>query len=196
MDNEAPRPPSDSKALFDLLAKRCGSSAKADLAVNQTRLRMGYEGQDSPVLFGMTLLETGVPLDDVAKNLRWQDFEEFCADLAKGAGFDVRKNVLLRQPRAQIDLVLGSYSWVASIDCKHWARLSSGGMRTLAAAQLRRSSLLRAKTLDDGRPIASAILTLLDPGERFANGVALVPITAFRDFLNSLDGIRDMLELL
>jgi hypothetical protein len=63
----------------------------------------------------------------------------------------------------------------------------------VAEDQHERSKLLR-KTMPDAPPIVSAIVTLSQQPERFVSGAAIVPLSALRSFLNSLDDYRGLLE--
>jgi hypothetical protein len=126
--------------------------------------------------------------------MTWKDFEEFCAQLLRSAGYAVKENVYLSRPRAQIDLVASGPIFVLSIDCKHWKRAPSlSSLERFAQAQLRRSRLLR-RSLDDTRPIISAILNLSEPEGTFVNGVAVVPLRALRNFIETVESYSDLLE--
>ncbi|HKT22663.1 MAG TPA: hypothetical protein VJR06_08660, partial [Nitrososphaerales archaeon] len=112
-----------------------------------------------------------------------------------GKGYRVRENIMLRKPRAQIDVLGVSEGVSVAVDCKHWARSSGRGvLGRLVEAQKARARRLH-DGLDDIGPIAPVILTLVDGGERFAGGGAVVPIFAFGDFLDSLDGLLEHIEL-
>ena len=112
----------------------------------------------------------------------------------RAGGYDVRENVYMSRPRGQIDLVASGPIYTISMDCKHWKRAPSArSLESLARAQLRRSRLLR-RSLDDPRPIVSAILSLSDPSERFVGGVAIVPLRVLRDFLDTVESYSSLLE--
>lgn len=80
------------------------------------------------------------------------------------------------------------------MDCKHWKRAPSrSALEGFALAQLRRSHLLR-KSLDDPRPIISAILSFSESAGGFVQGVAVVPLRSLRDFLKTVESYSGLLE--
>lgn len=181
--------------LFRMLSRRCGSDASAYAEIERLEFELGAHAPDaSRAMLAIALVGRGAPAETVSRHLTWREFECFCADIARAEGYSVKENLTLPRPRVQIDVVARSTSLAVAIDCKHWSRLSQGAMRSMAIAQLRRARLLRQKWKYDV-PIASAILTLGDSGERFCEGVAIVPIFTLRSFLHSVDGLTDLLEL-
>jgi hypothetical protein len=181
--------------LSGLLVRKCGSSTAAASCIEEVCLRLGIPSEEEKsVLAAVTLVTLGVSPEIVSRALSWRDFESFCADVALARGYDVRQNVTLRKPRAQVDVIARSGSIILTMDCKHWSRLGPSALRKIALAQLRRSRILR-QTLQAGqRPIASSILTLFDNQERFVEGVAIVPVITLPSFLQSLDSLTGMLE--
>jgi hypothetical protein len=64
-------------------------------------------------------ISMGAPIDEISRLLGWQDFESLAAEVLEKRDFDTTKNVILKNPRMQID-VIGIKSDVAIlIDCKH-----------------------------------------------------------------------------
>src|SRR3989442_323542 len=61
-------------------------------------------------------------LGEVAKALRWQEFELFAGECLRLAGFEARRNVRVKDEKRgwQIDVVGAKPPLVLSIDCKHW----------------------------------------------------------------------------
>jgi Holliday junction resolvase len=149
----------------------------------------------SPVCLAYALLRSGAQPEVVSRVLSWRDFEGLVGALLRAAGFEVRENLVLTKPRAQVDVVGYGISMVLSIDCKHYRREQGPSkLVKFARDQLRRSSLLRVKSKDP-RPIASVILTMSEPEGKFVEGVAVVPIRTFRSFLTTIDSNLDLLEL-
>ena len=182
--------------LYRLLMRKCGSPEAAEARLRETGMQFGITGNElTPTLAALALVSLGASSETVSRMLPWGDFESFCAGIALAQGYQVKKNVILKNPRAQIDFVARSASVIAAMDCKHWTRLGPSRMRTLALAQLKRSRLLRQMLKTDRLPIVSAIVTLFDNQERFAEGVAIVPVTALPNFLQALDSFTGMLEL-
>ncbi len=145
-------------------------------------------------LIALALCKAGRRPEEVSANLSWKEFETFCTELFKASGFEVRENVILTKPRAQVDMVAYGRSYVLSVDCKHWKRSHSPSVLTrFAKAQLRRSALLRRR-LGDAKPIVSAILTFSEPAGTFVEGVAVVPVRTLRSFLDSLETYSELLS--
>lgn len=141
------------------------------------------------------LLKMGAQPDEVSRLLSWREFEQLSAALLKVSGYEIKENVILTKPRAQLDIVAKGTSLVLNLDCKHYRRgHSPSSLAKLAAAQLKRSGLLRKKT-GDPRPIASVILCMSEPEGKFVEGVAVVPVRTLRSFLSSVDSFSDLLEM-
>ena len=160
-------------------------------------MELGLQEGDyvSPVCVAYSLLRSNLQADEVSRLVNWQDFERLTGALLRSSGYNVKENVYLRKPRAQIDVVATGPSVTLSIDCKHYRKEQGpSALGKVALAQLRRSLLLRRATTDP-RPIASVVLSMSEPEGKFVEGVAGVPVRTFRSFLNSLDSYRDLLEL-
>jgi hypothetical protein len=148
-----------------------------------------------PVLAALDLVASGVSGEEAARSLTWKDFEGFCAQLLRASGYVVKENVCLSRPRAQIDLVATGPLLIISLDCKHWKRTPSRSvLESFALAQLRRSRLLR-RSLDDPTPIASVILSFSESAGSFVEGVAVVPLRALRDFLETVESYSGLLQM-
>ncbi len=147
----------------------------------------------NPALVALALCQCGTSPEEVSASLTWREFESFCSELFRASGYDVRENVVLTKPRAQIDMVASGPSFVLSVDCKHWKRAHSpSALRGFARSQLRRSRLLRRGNANR-RPIVSVILSFSEPAGAFVDGVAVVPLRTLRSFLTSLESYSDLL---
>jgi Holliday junction resolvase-like predicted endonuclease len=182
--------------LISMLARRLGSPERAMQLLERNREALGVDTEATdPGLVAVSLCSIGVQPEEVSSLLSWKEFESFCGDLLRSAGYEVRENVRLRKPTAQIDLVATGASMVLSIDCKHWKRSASvSTLAKVAQDQRKRNGLLR-KTLSDSLPIASVIITLSQQAERFVDGAAVVPLYSLRSFLDSVEGYRELLVL-
>lgn len=148
----------------------------------------------SPVCVAYALLKLMVLPEEVSRLLSWREFEGLAGALLRAGGYDVRENVVLTKPRAQIDVVGYGTSFVLSVDCKHYRREPGpSALAKFALAQLKRSTLLRKKAAGS-RPIISVILTISEPEGKFVDGVAVVPIRTLRSFLTTIDSYRDLLD--
>ena len=183
--------------LFQLLLRRTGSAEGALSAIADVAFKLGTPGVVSmdEQLAGMALCARGEEIEMVSKHLTWKDFERFCSGILQGRGYGVRQNIFLRKPRAQIDVFGVSDSVSLAVDCKHWSRgAGHSSLVRIVEAQKARARRLR-ESLDDHGPIATVILVLVDEGDRFVSGGAVVPVFALGDFLDNVDAYRDQLEL-
>ncbi len=136
----------------------------------------------------------GLAAEEAAKHLDWKEFESFCAMLLGASGYSVVQNVLLKRPRAQIDIVASGPSTVLSIDCKHWQSAHpSSTLEEFAEAQKKRSAAYR-RVHPEVKPIMSVILSFSEPEGRFVDGVAIVPIRTLRNFLETVESYPGLLE--
>jgi Restriction endonuclease len=182
--------------LLDVLNLRLGRT-RVGKALHDAGTELGLQAAEytSPICAAYTLLKVNFQADEVSKLLSWQDFERLAGALLRASGYDVRQNIHLKKPRAQIDVVAAGPSMVLSVDCKHYRREQGrSSLEKVAEAQLRRSSLLR-KVTSDPRPIASVILGMSQPEGRFVGGVAVVPIRTLRSFLNSVESYAGEFDL-
>ncbi len=181
--------------LLGILQRKAPSGRRQSLDEARADLGLPEESSLSPVCVAYALLKLQTEPEEVSRLLSWRDFEGLAGALLRAGGFEVRKNVVLTKPRAQIDVVGYGSSTVLSVDCKHYRQEPGPSAQTkFAWAQLRRSALLRLKT-HDPRPIASVILTISEPEGKFVEGVAIVPVRTLRSFLTNLDSYRDMFDL-
>lgn len=181
--------------LVALLARRLGSRGSSLSFLERNREALGIDCElTDPGLVAISLCSLGVPADQVSSLLSWREFETFCGNLLRAAGFDVQENVRLRRPTSQLDLLATGTSLVLSVDCKHWKKgASPSALEKVARDQQRRNESLR-KRMPDAPPIVSVIITLAQQEQRFASGAAVVPLFALRSFLNSIDDYRGLLH--
>ena len=184
--------------LFQLLEKKTGSTDGALEAVADVAFRMG-SSKASPTdeeFAALALCAWGEEIEKVSRRLDWKDFERFCSGVLQARGYSVRRNIVLRRPRAQIDLFAASGGISLAVDCKHWSRPAGySGLAKQVEAQKARAVRLR-DTLDTMGPIAIVIVVLVDAGARFVDGGAIVPIFALGDFLDNVDAYRAELDFL
>ncbi len=171
-----------------MLERKAGSAEGASEAISRVAGLLGTVApspQDEQ-LAGFALCYRGETPEVVSKYLDWKDFERFASSIMRAKGFRVREDVHLRGPRAQIDVFGISDLVSVAVDCKHWKRPPGHqALVDLVEAQKGRARRLH-DSLDEVGPIAAVILVLVDPGERFVSGGAVVPIFAFADFLDNL----------
>jgi hypothetical protein len=183
--------------IYGLLVRKTGSETRAEELLSDLAMRLtaGHWLEKNRALCAMALCQLGYTPDQVARLLTWGEFEQFCANILRVSGFQVRHSIFLRKPRRQLDVLATSASFCLSIDCKHWDRsLSVGALSRIAKAQLSRSQMLR-RHLSLETPIATVILTLFPQDTRFAEGVAVVPLLSLSSFLESFEGLKGNLTL-
>lgn len=143
---------------------------------------------------GLALCARGESIETVSKYLSWRDFEGFCSGILRGRGFSVRENLVLRRPRAQVDILAVSSSFSLAVDCKHWSRPAGhSALARIVDAQKARAKRLR-DTLDSFPPVASVVVVLLDEETRFVNGGAVVPVFTLGSFVEGVEGFREALD--
>ena len=84
-------------------------------------------------------MKKGVLIDDISCQMNWQDFECLVAEILESKNFVTRKNIVLKKPRRQIDVVGSRLGVTMIIDCKHWKRYSSSALRNVVKNQIERS---------------------------------------------------------
>jgi hypothetical protein len=183
--------------LFQLLERKKGSAEAASEAISAAAEKLGVPNP-SPAderLAGLALCADGVMPETVSKHLGWKAFEGFCSDILRTKGYRVRENIYLRRPRAQVDVLGISDRISLAVDCKHWARSPGrGALGALVAAQKERARRLH-DSLDETEGIAAVILVVVDGGERFVEGGAVVPVFVLGDFLDNVEACRGLLDL-
>ncbi len=126
----------------------------------------------------------GLDAESASRELTWSEFEDFCAEAIAAAGYTVRRNVLLRRPRRQLDLLAESPTMGLSVDCKHWRRsLGTSTLERLALAQAERTRQYKTRLDAPEMGILPMLLTMVENEARVVSGVPVVPLVALRDFL-------------
>jgi len=189
----------ESTDFLSILRRRCGSEEvlAATLGALEEELGGGRTSESLNALAAIALIKRGLDAQTLAKGLKWEEFEEFCAGLFRASGYEVTRNIVLRKPRLQIDILARSNEIALSVDCKQWRKTAGGSaLMRFAKSQLARTEALRAKNMLGEAPCASLILTLTEEAPRFVQGVAIVPIFSLRSFLGSLYEFRENLRLM
>jgi Holliday junction resolvase-like predicted endonuclease len=147
---------------------------------NSTRFKLAFEA-----------VKLGA-LQQVARALTWQEFEEFAEECLQSVGFDTRKGVVVKDDsrRWQIDVIAKKGSMVLAVDCKHWespaydSKLTKAAEHQKSALQaLFRQMTLKGEVGKEGILGLPVILTLFEPRSRLANGAVAVSVERFADFL-------------
>lgn len=150
------------------------------------------------------LLEAGRSPATLSDFMSWKEFEEFCRDALEENGFEVHSNVRFtwRKKRHEIDLVAAKAPYLLFIDCKHWRPERSSGYKRAALKQRVRmeAALMEGSVIAAGTPKQcsrfkplSLIVSLADVTVREVDGIPVVSIFRFNNFLLELDKFGDEL---
>lgn len=181
--------PAETDQLSKLLESKLGSKVAARRAVLAAAEEFGLpDDAQRRVHTALALTRLGADLDVIAKGLAWDEFEEYCASAVSAAGYAVLRNVRMRKPARQIDIIAESASLVLSIDCKHWRRSAGhGSLGAPALAQAERTRMYAQRRRPaDPRAFLPVLLTMVDNQVRVVSGVPVVPLVALREFLASV----------
>ncbi len=136
------------------------------------------------VLAALQEIRAGRDAEVVSRGLTWSEFEDFCAEAISAAGYSVRRNVFLRKPRRQLDLLAESQTMGLSVDCKHWRRgVGYATLEKLALAQAERTRQYKLRLDATDKALLPMLLTMVDNGVRVVAGVPVVPLFVLKDFL-------------
>jgi hypothetical protein len=137
-------------------------------------------------------IRNGCDPERLSKKIQWKDFELFTSQLIELVGYPFERNVVLTNPRIQID-VIGFYHKIALlIDCKHWMKIHGFDIAKFSSNQIRRAEIF----LDKRKDIESAIpiiVTLYEHNCNFFDRVPIVPISKFKEFLQNFPLYLDRL---
>jgi Restriction endonuclease len=181
--------PAEPRPLEEVLASRLGSNAAARRAIVEVAGEFGVPADSTQsVSAALALTRLGCDVDRIARSLAWREFEDYCAMAISAAGYAVSRNVRLRKPTRQIDIVAESPSLVLSVDCKHWQRSAgAAGLAGPALAQAERTRLYVERSRNAGTTtFLPVLLTMVENQVRVVEGVPIVPLQALREFLSSV----------
>lgn len=163
---------------------------------------IGHMSDGSVMFSGKDKLDTillairnGCDPERLSKKIQWKDFELFTSQLIELVGYPFERNVVLTNPRIQID-VIGFYHKIALlIDCKHWMKIQGFDIAKFSSNQIRRAEIF----LDKRKDIESAIpiiVTLYEHNCNFFDRVPIVSISKFKEFLQNFPLYLDRLHLI
>jgi|TARA_B110000438_G_scaffold86673_1_gene86204 DNA-binding transcriptional MerR regulator len=138
------------------------------------------------------LLQNGFPLDEISIVLDWRDFEGLTAEILSSKNFVVMKNLMLTEPRMEIDVVGIRLGISILIDCKHWKRYNSSSLTSAVQKQIERTKHYVAK--NDGSVAVPVIVTLYHDKIDFIDKVPIVPILQFSSFIDEFYGNVDQMK--
>ncbi|MHB8546811.1 MAG: restriction endonuclease [Nitrosotalea sp.] len=137
-------------------------------------------------------ISMGAPIDEISRMLEWQDFESLAAEVLEKRDFDTTKNVIMKNPRIQIDVV-GIKSEVAIvIDCKHWSNMTQSALSEAVKKQAIRTKQFISK--HKVRGAIPAIVTLYQHSVQFIDRVPIIPIHQLDSFCDEFYGNLEAMQ--
>jgi len=134
-------------------------------------------------------LKEGVSIDEISEHIGWKDFEGLVAEILASKDFATIRNMILKKPRMEIDVVGIKMGIVLLIDCKHWKKSSSSALQNVVSKQVKRTKHYVAQT--QGSIAVPVIVTLYQDRIDFINKVPIVPIFQFASFVDEFYGNLD-----
>lgn len=183
---------------FAIVAEIDQISAKEILNVLIANKIGSFEGeiinfnQGDKLKAALFAVEHGTPIEEISTHLNWRDFEGIVAEILQSKDFSIIKNLVLKKPRMEIDVVGVNHGIALLIDCKHWKRLSQSSLREIVKKQVERVTHYVAKT--KGTIAVPAIVTLYQEELSFIDKVPIIPILQFSSFVDDFYGNLEELK--
>lgn len=131
-------------------------------------------------------ISMGAPIDEISRMLEWQDFESLAAEILEKRDFDTTKNVIMKSPRIQIDVVGIKSDIAILIDCKHWSNMNQSTLQEAVNKQVIRTKQFVSKHKVKGA--IPAIVTLYQHSVQFIDKVPIIPIHQLDSFCDEFYG--------
>ena len=131
-------------------------------------------------------ISMGAPIDEISRMLEWQDFESLAAEILEKRNFDTTKNVIMKSPRIQIDVVGIKSDIAILIDCKHWSNMNQSALQEAVKKQVIRTKQFVSKHKVKGA--IPAIVTLYQHSVQFIDKVPIIPIHQLDSFCDEFYG--------
>lgn len=131
-------------------------------------------------------ISMGAPIDEISRMLEWQDFESLAAEILEKRDFDTTKNVIMKNPRIQIDVVGIKLDIAILIDCKHWSNMTQSVLQEAVKKQVIRTKQFVSKHKVKGA--IPAIVTLYQHSVQFIDKVPIIPIHQLDSFCDEFYG--------
>ena len=183
---------------FAIVAETDQISAKEILNVLVANKIGSFEGeiinftQGDKLMAALFVIKQGVPIEEVSTFLNWRDFEGIVAEILQSKDFSIIRNLVLKKPRMEIDVIGVNHGIALLIDCKHWKRLSQSALREIVRKQIERVKHYVEKTKDV--KAVPAIVTLYQEELSFIDKVPIIPILQFSSFVDEFYGNLDELK--
>ena len=140
----------------------------------------------------LLVLEMGAEIDEVSAQLNWKDFEGLVAEILESKAFGTIRNLILKKPKMEIDVVGIKMGMAMLIDCKHWKRTSTSALERAVDKQIERTKRYISQTKEViAIPI---VVTLFQEKVDFIKNVPIVPIQKFSSFVDEFYGNLDKIK--
>lgn len=152
-------------------------------------------------------LEWGADLYEVSSLIDWKDFEELVSEYLRLSGYESIQNLRTKLKKYEYDVVaVDPVSRTGLIiDCKHWSPgYSKKGKLKYVSREHKQKCLYLIKQcrqiknefrlVSKARWFVPVIVTLTEVSKGNLEGVLVVPIRAFRDFLVNLEFYVDLMK--
>jgi Holliday junction resolvase-like predicted endonuclease len=161
-----------------------------------------------PIRLAFEAIKLGADVEAVSELLSWKDFENLCVEALRIHGYVVRAPLRFKVEgkRYEVDIVAHRKGFLLCVDCKHW-KMKRGQKskvkdattnhldkcaKLALSADILRSAGLEVRT---GSHVVPVIVTLMDLDLKSPlNGVCVVPIFKFNNFLLELEAHVDELS--
>jgi len=140
----------------------------------------GFKGlPEGFLLILQQLVESGVCLETILKEVDWRSFERITAGVFRLQGFKVREHFRFRVGGAlrEVDLLVETPMFFISIDCKQWIKRNYS-LRSACRLQFERSALLFKYLFDKGikKEVYPLVITFLDSESGILENCLVIPI--------------------
>ena len=141
---------------------------------------------ESKLRTALSAIQKGVPIDEIANNIHWKDFEGLVAEILESKDFEVLRNFRMKKPTMEIDVVGKRLNVIMLIDCKHWKRMSYSNLQIIVSKQIKRAEqyIQNKKNMT----VVPIIVTLYKEETSFVNHTPIVPIFQFSSFIDEFYG--------
>lgn len=158
--------------------------------------------KSSSIKLALLAVKNGSDIEYVSRFLDWKDFELFIGETLFAEDFHVIHNFYLKgRKRYQIDLIGIHNFLILAIDCKHWkyghgrSRLNLSSQIQFERAQslaafLKKNNVIENFTLKPGDYfLVPVIVCLSNYSSKFHDGIPIVSVLQFQDFLRQIPPI-------
>ena len=140
-------------------------------------------------------IKGGVSLTEVCRALSASDFEAFVEEAFKAGGYLTERNVRLRRPRVEIDILAENENLLVGVDFKRWNKpLYPSTAAKLLDKQLERLKAYK-RAVGKKKPAVPLIVTLLERDWWVVDRKPVIPVSKLNSFISVLPSLVDELEI-